>query len=218
MHGCSACRNPVPERPVPAAHRHDGPRGVGQEGGQAKIASGWPPSFDALSGHSLTPGSSMTRTVCKRLYRSNLPRARPSRRRSVPPSLPEPVSQSLNQRWRERPRCPAPRVTPGRRDGVVHAIVGRAACRCLRSTVRAGRTRRPRALCSCRDSAGQRSRRMHAANRSRAHPCSPGTARHTLGSRLLRLHHRAVRCWRRARRRQCSSLRFDPAGGRAFGH
>ena len=54
-----------------------------------------------------------------------------SRRRSVPPSLPESVSQSLNQRWRERPRCPAPPVTPGRRDGVVHAIVGRAACRCL---------------------------------------------------------------------------------------
>jgi hypothetical protein len=25
-------------------------------------------------------------------------------------------------------------------------------------------------------------------------------------------------CWRRAQRRQCSSLRFDPAGGRAFGH
>ena len=56
-----------------------------------------------------------------------------SRRRSVPPSLPEPVSQSLNQRWRERPRCPAPPVTPGRRDGVVHAIVGRAACHCLRA-------------------------------------------------------------------------------------
>jgi hypothetical protein len=31
------------------------------------------------------------------------------RRRFVPPSLPEPVSQSQNQRWRERPRCP-----PGR--------------------------------------------------------------------------------------------------------
>ena len=44
-----------------------------------------------------------------------------------------PVSQSLNQRWRERPRCPALPVTPGRRDGVVHAIVGRAACRCLRA-------------------------------------------------------------------------------------
>ena len=58
-----------------------------------------------------------------------------SRRRSVPPSPPEPVSQSLNQRWRERPRCPAPPLTPGRRDGVVHAIVGRAARCCLRAQV-----------------------------------------------------------------------------------
>jgi hypothetical protein len=55
------------------------------------------------------------------------------RRRCVPPSLPESVSQSLNQRWRERPRCPASPVTPARRDGVVHAIVGRAACRSLRA-------------------------------------------------------------------------------------
>jgi hypothetical protein len=38
-----------------------------------------------------------------------------SRRRSVPPSQPESVSQSLNQRWRERPSCPASPVTPGRR-------------------------------------------------------------------------------------------------------
>ena len=56
-----------------------------------------------------------------------------SRRRSVPPSPPKPVSQLLNQRWRERPRCPASLVAPGRRDGVVHAIVGRAACRCPRA-------------------------------------------------------------------------------------
>jgi hypothetical protein len=58
-----------------------------------------------------------------------------SRRRSLPPSSQEPVSQSLNQRWRERPRCPALPVTPGRRDGVVHAIVGRAACHCRRAHV-----------------------------------------------------------------------------------
>jgi hypothetical protein len=57
-------------------------------------------------------------------------RPRP-RRRFVPPSPSVPVSQSVNQRWRERPRCPAVRVTPGRRDGVVHAIVGRVARRCL---------------------------------------------------------------------------------------
>ena len=33
---------------------------VGQEGGEAKIASGWPPGFGTLSGRSLTPGGSMT--------------------------------------------------------------------------------------------------------------------------------------------------------------
>ena len=58
-----------------------------------------------------------------------------SRRRSLPPSLSVSVSQSVNQRWRERPRCPASPATLGRRDGVVHAIVGRAACRCLRAQV-----------------------------------------------------------------------------------
>ena len=58
-----------------------------------------------------------------------------SRRRSLPPSLSVSVSQSVNQRWRERPRCPASPVAPGRRDGVVHAIVGRAARCCLRAQV-----------------------------------------------------------------------------------
>jgi hypothetical protein len=43
------------------------------------------------------------------------------------------LSQPVNQRWRERPRCPALRVTPGRRDGVVHAIVGRVARRRFRA-------------------------------------------------------------------------------------
>ena len=41
----------------------------------------------------------------------------------------------MNQRWRERPRCPALAVTPGRRGGVVHAIVGRADCPCPRAQV-----------------------------------------------------------------------------------
>ena len=58
-------------------------------------------------------------------------RACDSRRRFVPLSSSVAVSQSMNQRWRERPRCPARRVTPGHRNGVVHAIVGRAACHCL---------------------------------------------------------------------------------------
>jgi hypothetical protein len=55
-----------------------------------------------------------------------------SRRRSVPPSLSEEVSQSLNQRWRERPRCPATPVTPRRRDGSFTPSLD-PACRCLRA-------------------------------------------------------------------------------------
>jgi hypothetical protein len=39
------------------------------------------------------------------------------RRRSVPPSPSVSVSQSVNQRWRERPRCPALRVTRSGREG-----------------------------------------------------------------------------------------------------
>jgi hypothetical protein len=68
-----------------------------------------------------------------------------ARRRFVPPSLQESVSESQNQRWRERPRCPALPVAPERRGGVVHAIVGRVVCRCHLCAARAGRTRRPRA-------------------------------------------------------------------------
>ena len=41
------------------------------------------------------------------------------------------MRRSLHQRWRERPRCPASPLAPASRDGVVHAIVGRAASRCL---------------------------------------------------------------------------------------
>ena len=133
MHGCSACEVQILNAPVPAAHRHHGPGGVGQERGQAKIASGWPPGFDGLSRHSLTPGGPMSANHVQASLSQQLAASTASRRRSVPPSPPEPVSQSLNQRWRERPRCPASPVTPGRRDGVVHAIVGRAACRCLRA-------------------------------------------------------------------------------------
>ena len=40
-----------------------------------------------------------------------------SRRRSVPPSPSEPLSQLLNQRWRERPRCPASPLTPAVETG-----------------------------------------------------------------------------------------------------
>jgi hypothetical protein len=104
---------------------------LGQEGGQAKIASAWPPAFNTLSGLCLTPGSAMTANDVQALLLQQLAADTPSRRRSLPPSLPVLLSQWVNQRWRERPRCPALRVTPGRRGGVVHAIAGRAACRCL---------------------------------------------------------------------------------------
>lgn len=49
----------------------------------------------------------------------------PTRRRTS-------VQQSLHQRWRERPHDAASHLTPGCRDGVVHAIVGRVPCRCPR--------------------------------------------------------------------------------------
>jgi hypothetical protein len=55
------------------------------------------------------------------------------------------MSQSVHQRWRERPRCPALRVTPGRRGGVVHAIVGRVRFPSSSYVSCAGGTRRPRA-------------------------------------------------------------------------
>lgn len=47
-----------------------------------------------------------------------------TRRRSVPARPRTPVSMSLHQRWRERPRRRALRLTPACPDGVVHAIVG----------------------------------------------------------------------------------------------
>ena len=89
------------------------------------------PSLDV----SLTPGGSVSAHSVQAPVSQHLAADARSRRRSVPPSPSVSVSQSVNQRWRERPRCPASPVTPGRRDGVVHAIVGRVACRCLRAQV-----------------------------------------------------------------------------------
>ena len=135
-------RGSVVEPPVPPAHRLDGPGCVGQEGGEAKIASGWPPGFGTLPGRSLTPGGSVNAHSVQASVSQRLAADEQPRRRSVPPSSSVSVSQSVNQRWRERPRCPAPPVTPGRRDGVVHAIVGRAGRRRSARTGGAGRTRR----------------------------------------------------------------------------
>ena len=155
--------------------------------------------------------------ACKRLYRSTLPRSARSRRRSVPPSLSVPVSQSVNQRWRERPRCPAPPSDPrpSRRGRSRH----RWSCRMSLSarTGRAGRTRRPRARLRVRDSPEQCGRQIDTEIGSCASHCVPGRNVAFCGSRSRR-RTIALSCWRRARRRQCSSLRFDPAGGRAFGH
>ena len=108
---------------------------MGQEGGEAKIASGWPPGFVTFSGRFFAPGGSMSVRFVQVSESQHLAAEARSRRRSLPPSLSVSVSQSVNQRWRERPRCPALALAPGRGDGVVHAIVGRAACRCLRAQV-----------------------------------------------------------------------------------
>jgi hypothetical protein len=54
--------------------------------------------------------------------------ARP-RRRSVPPSLSVPVSQSVNQRWRERPRRPARQRLPA------HVVQDKRAARAARVRV-----------------------------------------------------------------------------------
>ncbi len=40
------------------------------------------------------------------------------------------VPRSLQDRWRERPRCRAQHLTPGCPAGVVHAIAGHGPCRC----------------------------------------------------------------------------------------
>jgi hypothetical protein len=68
-----------------------------------------------------------------------------ARRRCLPPRPRVPMPMSLHQRWRERPRRRARRLTPGRPDGVVHAIVGRLPCPCLRAhSVQKNRTARVR--------------------------------------------------------------------------
>ena len=87
----------------------------------------------------------MTAKCVQTLLSQQLGARTSARRRFVPPSLPVPVSQSQNQRWRERPRCPALQVAPERGDGVVHASVGRVPRRGHACSARAGRTRRPRA-------------------------------------------------------------------------
>lgn len=64
-------------------------------------------------------------------------------RRSLPPATSGLSQRPVSQQWRERPRCPGPRVAPGSDDGVVHAIAGRAPClRLCRHRVRNERAAR----------------------------------------------------------------------------
>lgn len=58
---------------------------------------------------------------------------RRARRRSVPTRPSTPMPRSLQERWRERPRCRARHLTPRCPDGVVHAIGGRGPCQCGRA-------------------------------------------------------------------------------------
>jgi hypothetical protein len=71
-----------------------------------------------------------------------------TRWRCLPPRPRVPEPMSLHQRWRERPRLRALHLTPRRSDGVVHAIVGRAACQLSASPVRAGEIAPPMCICA----------------------------------------------------------------------
>ena len=186
-YGRSAVRGSAAEPPVPPAHRLDGPRCVGQEGGQAKIASGWPPGFDTLSGRSLTPGGSVNANRCASVCIAAPCREHDDRggalcRRHCRVS----VSQSVNQRWRERPRCPALRLTPGALETgsftpslvVSHVAV----CAPVRAGERAARV----PVFVSRFAAKKSGRGNRTEIGSRACPCSPGRRCHVLRSRSSR--------------------------------
>ena len=64
----------------------------------------------------------MTPHRTQSLERALLTAGTSTRRRSLPARFSESVRTSPQRRWRERPRCLAQPLTPGRRDGVVHAI------------------------------------------------------------------------------------------------
>jgi hypothetical protein len=203
------------QRAIPAAHQGRRPGGLGQEGGEAEIASGWPPGF-ALSRRPLTPGGSMSAKRVQAFLLQQLGASASVRRRFVPPSLPQPVSQSQNQRWRERPRCPALPVAPDRHDGVVHASVGRVPCRRRERSARAGQTRR-RVHRIMSEFAGTKQWVIRSQIASARVAMFPGRTSHSARG-MSRLTPSRLRCSRRAQRRQCSSLRSDLAEGQAFGH
>jgi hypothetical protein len=163
----------------------------------------------------LSPGGSVSAHAVQSSVSQRLAADTRSRRRSLPPSLSVLLSQSVNQRWRERPRCPAPRVTRGYRDGVVHAIVGRVARRCLRA-VNVQDERAAGVDVFVSRLAGECGRQTEQKS-VRARRCVPGR-NVTFANGDPGIAPSLLPCWRRARRRQRSSLRFDPADGRAFGH
>ena len=78
------------------------------------------------------------------------------RRRCLPPPSRVPVPMSMHQRWRERPRRRAWRLTPGRPHGVVHAIVGCVSRPCLRAqSVQGNRAARARVFVhNCEERSG----------------------------------------------------------------
>src|SRR5207247_8994355 len=108
---------------------------LGQEGGEAKIASGRPPGSIACFGCPFLLGCSMSARSVQAPMAQHLAASASTRRRSLPPSLSVPMSQSVNQRWRERPRCPALRVTPGSRDGAFTPSLVVSGYRRLRTSV-----------------------------------------------------------------------------------
>ena len=145
----------------------------------------------------------------KRRHRSRLAARQRSGRRPLPAAVVRLVQRPVSQRWRERPRCPAPRVAPAAETGsftpslaVPHVAVCAA---CLSTKKRAARV----PVCVVNFSG-----RSDPTNQSRTHWTIAANCFRTLRTiarAIATRHHRAFSL-RRARRRQCSSLRFDPAG------
>ena len=88
-----------------------------KRGAKRKSRQVGPPVSTPLSRRASPLGSPVTANRVQASLVQQLAASTPSRRRSLPPLPPVPLSESLHQRWRERPRCPALSVTRGRRTG-----------------------------------------------------------------------------------------------------
>lgn len=75
----------------------------------------WPPGVEPFSRRPLlTPGDAMTVEASQALASQHLGVCGRRRgRRRVPTPVQSQVQRPVSQRWRERPRCPAPTVAPG---------------------------------------------------------------------------------------------------------